>query len=933
MNFRLRLSVKMLIFILSASAFIYILAIGYISINFKETAIEDAKKLTDSYAREYAFLIKASLDVDMNTARSIAQVMFDYDKLGYYESREFFNQTLKKVLEEDDGYVSVWDSWELQFIDSAWKKPHGRVSTAFFRKQGSIDLTIDSLDLIDDNVTSIYYKIKISGKETITDPYFYSYTKQKIDEILETSIVSPIIKNGHFVGIAGMDVSLEHFKKIIDTIKPFENSNAFLIANNGSFVAHQNRKYIGRNIVSVYPKFEELAPVEEKIENGKPFSFIFKESSESEESYISFAPIYIGRTKTPWSIALVVPLQRIMDEANSHFYVSIRVGIIGLVLLTFVIWFIALNIARPLRRTTVSLKKLAEGDISESDKIEVKTDDEIGQMASSVNLIVDELTKTADFAKEIGNGNFQSEFEILSEKDKLGTAILKMRDSLKKAHDEEEESKQNEKNLVWQSNGLNLFSKVVRENTNDINILSHNIIKALVKYVDAAEGGIYLINQIDKETSNIKLAAHIGFEKEKFDKAELEFGEGLVGQCAQEKEKIFITEVPKDYIYISSGLGREIPSSILLVPLIYTDELIGIIELESLKVIENYQISFIEKIAEITAASISSAKRNIKTSELLEQSQMQADELAQQEEEMRQNMEEMQATQEEATKREDEMNGIIDALNSSLYVTLYDPHGIVLDVNDNMLEIINQEREKVVDKTHYSIIFEGDKTNEKFNAFWSDLKNGKSKIVEEYYNRGKEVFWFEEKYAPLLDNEGKTIKVIKTSTNITEKFTQTREYELLHEDKKLAELQLKERKKKELLEKAKEEKRVHIGDLIDKSQFEMINLDYVNKIFKGDIQKIQNILNAYITSIPKLIDDLFESYNHKQWDLLKSKANNIKTKMNYIGLTELNETAKKVETIVQDKTGFNELPNIINQIEDLWSKTEKELLKITKVKV
>jgi len=598
-----------------------------------------------------------------------------------------------------------------------------------------------------------------------------------------------------------------------------------------------------------------------------------------------------------------------------------------------VIWFISLNIARPLRVITDSLKKLALGDIAESDKIEVKTNDEIGQMADSVNKIIDGLTKTAGFAKQIGNGNFNIDFQKLSQNDKLGTAILQMRDSLKTAYDEEQESKRNEKNLVWQSNGLNLFSRVTREDTNNIKKLSYNIISALVKYVDASEGGVYLVKQISKEEKILELAAHIGFEKEKFSIKELAFGESLPGTCAQEREKIFLTEIPEDYIYVTSGLGKEIPSAILLVPLIYNDELIGVIEIESLKVIEDYQISFIEKIAEITAATISSSKINIKTAELLEQSQTQADELAQQEEEMRQNMEEMQATQEEAHKREEEMNGIIKALKNSLYVTLYDPAGTIIDVNDNMLEVMNQEREKIINKTHYSIIFEGDKTNEKFNAFWGDLKNGKSKIIEEYYKKGKEVLWFEEKYTPILDNEGKTLKVIKTSTDITNKFVLHREYEMLLEDKKLAEIQFKERKKKELLEKAKEEKKVVLEDVVDITKFEIVNLKYINNVFKGDIAKIKNILNAYITAIPKLTDDLFVAYNNKQWDMLKSKANNLKTKMSYIGLDKLQDLAKKVEGIATDKYGLNDLPDIINQIEDLWSETEKELKNILKVNV
>ncbi len=139
----------------------------------------------------------------------------------------------------------------------------------------------------------------------------------------------------------------------------------------------------------------------------------------------------------------------------------------------------------------------------------------------------------------------------------------------------------------------------------------------------------------------------------------IEIGEGLVGQAVLEKEYIYLTNVPDNYVSITSGLGQANPKSVLIIPLKSDEKVLGVMEFASFKIFNEYEIEFLEKVGENIVASIISAQINEKTSYLLEQSQQQTEEMRAQEEEMRQNMEELQATQEEIHRKAHDFENMI----------------------------------------------------------------------------------------------------------------------------------------------------------------------------------------------------------------------------------------------------------------------------------
>ncbi len=344
-----------------------------------------------------------------------------------------------------------------------------------------------------------------------------------------------------------------------------------------------------------------------------------------------------------------------------------RIILMGLALVIGAIiigMFTISSLTRPINHTKNILLSMSKG-ILPKEKLN-EGSDEIGQMAKALNFLVQGLKDIFNFSLEIGKGNFDSEFKPLSEDDVLGNSLLEMREELKKASEEEEKRKVEDNQRHWASQGIAMFSDILRQDKDNLEELSYKIISNMVKYTSSNQGGMFILNDNDKDHVFLQMTACYAYDRKKFLKKEIEIGEGLVGRCYQEKEKIHLTEIPADYIKITSGLGDDNPKSLLLIPLVYNDVTYGIIEIASFNEYQQHEVEFMERISESIAAAISSVKSNIQTAELLERSQQQAEEMSSQEEEMRQNMEELRATQEQSSRREEELKKEVEELRKRL---------------------------------------------------------------------------------------------------------------------------------------------------------------------------------------------------------------------------------------------------------------------------
>lgn len=243
------------------------------------------------------------------------------------------------------------------------------------------------------------------------------------------------------------------------------------------------------------------------------------------------------------------------------------------------------------------------------------------------------------FAESISQGNLEAEYSA-AKADTLGESLMTMRKSLIDASEREEKER-------FRTTGLATIGEILRTHVNDLQGLCDAVLKEVLRYMNANQGSIFTVENTDSDQAHLKLMSTRAWDRKKFLEKRIEIGQGLVGQVVLEKTSIYMTDLPNEYVSITSGLGQANPRSILIVPLTNEERVVGVLELASFKKFESFQIEFLEKVGESIASTILNSRNNERTKVLLEQSHSMTEQMKAQEEEMRQNMEEMQATQEE----------------------------------------------------------------------------------------------------------------------------------------------------------------------------------------------------------------------------------------------------------------------------------------------
>jgi GAF domain-containing protein len=265
------------------------------------------------------------------------------------------------------------------------------------------------------------------------------------------------------------------------------------------------------------------------------------------------------------------------------------------------------------------------------------------------------------------------EQQLQHDKDVLEAKLHKGEEEINKSRQEieiqrqalEEKEKEEQKHN-WFNSGLGKFSDILSNDKNTLEKLAQNLITNIVSYVEVDMGGLFLVNDSENEEEFLELVAHNAFNKEKLEARKYYPKEGQVGACYESNEIIQLDNLPQNYARLESGLGGCEMKHLLLLPILNDETKIGVLELISRRKIEEYKVEFLQKICKNIASVIAASNSNKLIKDMLEKTQLQAEQMKEQDEEMRQNIEEMQATQEESKRNEERLLKKIEELKKKV---------------------------------------------------------------------------------------------------------------------------------------------------------------------------------------------------------------------------------------------------------------------------
>lgn len=472
--------------------------------------------------------------------------------------------------------------------------------------------------------------------------HFNNITKKQLNNSLKVSIEKDIA----FIKISFAKNIWEYEYKILETLSTGILSNKEISAiniyekskfisglykGNNSRIITLNKPYIDKN--------NSLKKVSEHLfYNGKDVGYFEIYYTEAFNNYLieqSTKEIIYAFTALALIITLII-------------YVAIRILIIT-----------------PIIRLSKATYLVAHGEDYKFDT-NSKRNDEIALLNNSFNDMVEKI-KTKDYQqKKLYNEleNREKEYRLLfetlmasirkSDFTPIEKSIFENKELLKSLNKILEVLSQlasDSSDQDWLKTGQTYLSNLISGEQQLLELCRRSITH-ISKYMNVQVGTIYA-----KEIENdaFYLVATYAYKERKEFTNSFKLGEGLIGQAALEKEQILFTNIPKDYIRIESSLGHIVPTSLLLIPLIYEGNVLGIIELGSINTFTTVQLEYASVVSKIVAVAIKSAISNQQLKALLNQTQKQSDALTLQQDELKNTNKELQESEGKLQQQQEEL--------------------------------------------------------------------------------------------------------------------------------------------------------------------------------------------------------------------------------------------------------------------------------------
>ncbi len=385
LKFKIGLTLGVGIFITS------IILISISTLSFRKSSIEASKEEALAKAREFATRVQTPMSEALNASSSLANALSaaGTSTNDIALARNDAEQMAGKILLSNNAFLGLtiafepnaFDGLDSQFVFTAHTDATGRFISYLTKNSRSSFVIEPLIDYQTPEQGPWYWIPKLEKKDAINGPVVYPV--QGVD-MLMVSFMTPILKNESFVGVTGIDISIDFLQDMVINSEMFEGKAQIMVLSHNGIIAAStaNEKDINQSIKNI-----------DKQGYQQQLDFLQKQREELlvEEGLLKiYVPIEIGNTGTPWQVYLTLPLSYITQQATLGMWRLIGIGILLTLISILIIVYIVGGLVNPLITITDIANNISEGDLTKASKVEV-SNDEVGLVYHSFTIMAEKL--------------------------------------------------------------------------------------------------------------------------------------------------------------------------------------------------------------------------------------------------------------------------------------------------------------------------------------------------------------------------------------------------------------------------------------------------------------------------------------------------------------------------------------------------------------
>jgi len=727
----------------------------YADFSYQKRSSYESEQVLYQLGKSYEFKIKSELEryysiMDL-LAVGFTKIVSDKDFAS--ESKVFMQNLIEKnervysigfmfktnVFDENETLLTLSDSIVENFV-------------AFTRSKSGIEESRNISEL-ENLQLKVEIEKTISKEQTrILSPLVI---QSGVEDVSVIPVVASVYRGRQLAGYLVLMFSIDWFGKEFDLENtPYE---AFVSSGTGKIISIKDKRvFLSENIKKVCSSCNDLLGDKGSLYN-----------SQINNSYLTLCqPIDIQFGLGKWDVCI----RSQSKDLSGHIFDRILIWVIGLLLLGLGIFLIHLFVRR-VEKPWDEILQLTDGISTgqyyglQNSKNTGTLDANADKLKASLNNIVKSLDTLTSISKAASTGDFSKSVSLPGFKNEIvsgiGTLVNQFKNTKEKLAQNEIETKQANHFIE----GIDKISDVMKLYHNDLHELSEQVIRTLVDLMNIEMGAVFLL-KTENDESFLDLEVSYAYNESKYHKRRFHLGESLVGSCASEKRTVHLKKIPEDYLKIISGLGQTSPKSLLIIPLTFEEEVLGVLEMGTLSEFEQHIIDFAERAAETIANTLSLAKNNIQNSVLLEKNLVQTKELEESDRKMKEALAELKEMQSKTAQSEADVRAKLEAMNHTLMMVEYTTEGILLDANYKFLNTMQYSLDEIEGINVLELLKEEDR--EELQKVINTVKSGNyyESVMRRHTKLGQEK-WFMATYTPVFNDEGNVKNILFFGIDIT----------------------------------------------------------------------------------------------------------------------------------------------------------------------